>query len=57
MIQRSARWYLLYFSYCAGIVLGAATASGFPPGDPSFWLMVFCLGGITGLLYPEEFKK
>ena len=57
MIQRSAGWYLLYFACCAGIVIGGALADSYPPFDPFIWVMLYCVGGIVGLLYPEEFKE
>jgi len=41
----------------AGIVcfaVGGLTASGFPPFDPSVWLMMFGLGMIAGTLPREQ---
>lgn len=35
------------------VAVGGLTASGFPPFDPSVWLMMFGLGMIVGT-FPQE---
>ena len=40
------KWELLKLAYIVGIAIGGLTASGYPPFDPSIWLMAFCLGGL-----------
>ena len=45
---------LLKLAYIIGIGIGGLTASGYPPFDPSVWLVSFCLGGLWSCFEIEE---
>jgi hypothetical protein len=48
------KWELLKLAYIVGIAIGGCTASGYPPFDPSIWLMMFCIGGLMQMIKMEQ---